>query len=54
MLLEEVEDPFLWWSSKHEGQFFTIGKLAKTIIGILGSQIEIERVFLIVNIFTSG
>jgi len=50
--LEEVENPFLWWS-KHEGQFSTIVKLAKTILGIPGSQIEIERVLSIVGILTS-
>ncbi len=46
-----VEDPFLWWS-KHEGQFSTIVRLAKTILGIIGSQIERERVLSIAGILT--
>jgi hypothetical protein len=37
--LEEAKDPLLWWS-KHEGVFSIAAKLAKMIIGILGSQIE--------------
>jgi hypothetical protein len=47
--LEEGEDPFLWWS-KHEGQFLIVAYLARAILGILGSQIEIERIFSIVDI----
>jgi hypothetical protein len=35
----EAKDPFLWWS-KHEGDFSIVAKLAKMILGILGSQIE--------------
>jgi hypothetical protein len=54
MPLDKVEDPFLWWSSRHERQFSTIDKLVKTILGILGVQIEIEKILLIARIFTSG
>jgi hypothetical protein len=50
--LEEVEDPPFWWS-KHEGQFLTIAKLAKAILGILSSQIETKRIFSITSILTS-
>jgi len=37
--LEEAKHPLLWWS-KHEGVFSIVGKLARMIIGILGSQVE--------------
>jgi hypothetical protein len=50
--LEEVEDPLFWWS-KHEGQFLTIAKLAKAILGIPSNQIETKKVFSITSILTS-
>ncbi len=50
--MEEVEDLPFWWS-KHEGQFPTIAKFAKTILGILRNQIETKRVFSITSILTS-
>ncbi len=37
-------DPLAWWRI-HETQFPNVSFLAKYILGILGSQIEIERVF---------
>jgi hypothetical protein len=37
--LEEAKDPFLWWS-KHEGVFSIVAKLARMIVGVLGSQIK--------------
>jgi hypothetical protein len=54
MPLEKVQDPLIWWSSKHKAQFLTIDKLVKIIIGILSNQIEIKKLFLIASIFTSG
>jgi len=50
--LEEVGDLLLWWS-KHERKFPTIAYLARVILDIPSSQIEIERVFPIASILTS-
>ncbi len=38
--------------SKHELQLSTFFKLAKVILGILGNQIEVERVLSIASILT--
>ncbi len=45
-------DPLAWWCI-HETQFPNVGLLAKQILGILGSQIEIECVFNLVNVLTT-
>ncbi len=45
-------DPLVWWCI-HETQFPNVGFLAKQILGILGSQIEIECVFNLVNVLTT-
>jgi hypothetical protein len=37
-------NPIVWWHN-HETQFLNIGFLAKQILGILKSQIEVECVF---------
>jgi hypothetical protein len=43
----------LQWCEKHESMFPTIGFCVNQIIGIVGSQIEIERIFSLVEMFTS-
>jgi hypothetical protein len=45
-------DPLAWWCI-HEGQILTMGFLTKQVLGILGSQIEIERVFNLVGVLTT-
>jgi hypothetical protein len=45
-------DPLACWCI-HETQFPNVGFLAKQILGILGSQIEIECVFNLVNVLTT-
>ncbi len=45
-------DPLALWCI-HEIQFPNVGFLAKQILGILGSQIEIECVFNLVNVLTT-
>jgi hypothetical protein len=42
-------DPLVWWQT-HEAQFPNVNFLAKQIFGILGSQIEIKRVFNLVKV----
>jgi len=37
----------------HENQFLDVGFLAKQILGILRSQIEIEHVFSLTNVLTT-
>ncbi len=44
--------PFEWWG-KHEAMFSIIGFLAHQIFRIIGSQIEIERIFSLANILTN-
>ncbi len=44
--------PFQWWE-KHESVFLIVGFCAKQILGIVGSQFEMERIFSLVRIFTS-
>jgi hypothetical protein len=41
-----------WWE-KHESMFPTIGFCARHILGIVGSQTKMERIFFLVGIFTS-
>jgi hypothetical protein len=45
-------DPLAWWCI-HEGQFPNMGFLAKQILGIPSSQVEIERVFNLVGVLTT-
>ena len=52
MPAKSAEKPLEWWKL-HEGQFPTVGYLARQILGIVGSQIEIERVFSIAGILTA-
>ncbi len=43
----------LQWCEKHESMFPIVGFCVNRIIGIVGSQIEIERIFSLAGIFTS-
>ncbi len=45
-------NPLTWWHM-HEGQFPNVGFLAKHILGILDSQIEIGQVFSLVGVLTT-
>jgi len=49
---KELKSPLAWWKT-HESQFPNVGFLAKQILGILRSQIEIERIFNSVDVLTS-
>ncbi|KAJ7538060.1 hypothetical protein O6H91_11G033100 [Diphasiastrum complanatum] len=50
--LKECSSPLQWWKD-HEVQFPNVGFLARQILGIVGSQIECERVFSIASVLTS-
>jgi len=41
-----------WWKT-HEGQFSNVGFLAKQVFGIVGSQIEIEKMFNLIGVLTA-
>jgi len=41
---------FQWWD-KHESMFFIINFLAYPIFDIVGSQIEMQKIFFFVNIY---
>jgi len=43
----------LQWCQKHESMFLTIGFFVQQILGIVGSQIEIEKVFSLVGILNN-
>jgi hypothetical protein len=49
---KDIKCPLQWWG-KHETMFPTIGFLACQILGIIGSQIEIERLFSLAGILTN-
>jgi hypothetical protein len=49
IVLATCVDPLTWWCI-HKTQFPNVGFLAKQILGILGSQIETECVFNLVNV----
>jgi len=46
---EECKDPLAWWWAE-EGHFSYVEFVARQILGIVGSQIEANRVFNIVGI----
>ncbi len=50
--VKDIECPLEWWV-KHESLFPIVAFLACQIFGIVGSQIEIERIFSLVEIFTN-
>ncbi len=52
MDVKNINCPLQWWE-KHESMFRTIGFCARQILGIVGFQIETERIFSLVGIFTS-
>ncbi len=52
MDVKDIKNPFQWWE-KHEFKFFKIGFLAKQILGIVDSQIEIECIFSLARVLTS-
>jgi hypothetical protein len=47
--LKEIKYPLQWWE-KHESRFPIVALLARQILGIVSSQIEIERIFSLVGI----
>jgi hypothetical protein len=49
---EDYALPFTWWQS-HEIRFPYVSFVARQILGILGSQIEIKRIFNIARVLTS-
>jgi hypothetical protein len=50
--VKDIKCPLQWWE-KQENMFSTIGFCARQILGIVGSQIEIEIIFSIAGIFAS-
>jgi hypothetical protein len=44
--LKEIKNPLQWWEN-HESRFPILFFLTKQILGIIGSQIEIECIFLL-------
>nr|XP_024359895.1 uncharacterized protein LOC112274515 isoform X1 [Physcomitrium patens] len=48
---KECENPLAWWKDR-EVQFPNVGFLARQILGIVGSQVETERIFSIVGVIT--
>jgi hypothetical protein len=48
---KECKDPLAWWRA-HEVHYSYVGFVAQHILGIVGSQIEVERVFSIASICT--
>jgi hypothetical protein len=52
MDVKDIKCPLQWWE-KHESMFPTIDFCARQILGIVGSQIEIERIFSLARILTS-
>ncbi len=52
MDVKEIKCPLKWWE-KHESMFLIIGYYVKQILKIVGSQIEIEKIFFLIKTFTS-
>jgi hypothetical protein len=50
--VKDIKCPLYWWE-KHESMFFIVGSYAKQILRIVGSKIEIKRIFSLVGILTS-
>jgi hypothetical protein len=48
----ECDGPLLWWR-EHEKEFPNVAFLARQILGIVGSQVELERLFSISGVITS-
>jgi hypothetical protein len=49
---KNIKCPLQWWE-KHESMFPIVGFYASQILGIVGSQTEIEKLFSLVEILTS-
>ncbi len=43
--------PLTWWKA-HEAWFLNVALIAHQVFGILGSQIELEHIFIIVGVLT--
>jgi hypothetical protein len=43
--VKDIKCPLQWWQ-KHEAMFHVVRFLAHQILNVVGSQIEIERIFL--------
>jgi hypothetical protein len=50
--LKEIKNPFQWWE-KHESIFPVVTFLARQILGIVSSQIEIEHIFSLAGILAN-
>jgi hypothetical protein len=50
--VKDIKCPLQWWQ-KHEAMFPTIGFLARQTLGIVGFQIETERIFSLAGILTN-
>jgi hypothetical protein len=50
--VKNIKCPLQWWE-KYENMFHVVGFCAKQILGIIGFQIEKERIFSLVGILTS-
>jgi len=50
--VEDIKNLLQWWE-KDESKFPKVSFLARQILGIVGSQIEIECIFSLVGILTS-
>ncbi len=49
--VKDIKCLFQWWQ-KHKAMFPTVGLLGQQFLGIVGLQIEIERIFFLVGILT--
>ncbi len=49
---EECKDPLAWWRA-HEVHYSYVGFVGRQILGIVGFQIQVERVFSIASICTN-
>jgi len=50
--VKNIKCPFQRWET-HENKFLTFGLCVRQILGILGSQIEMQRIFSLIGILTS-
>lgn len=49
---KDCENPLAWWKDR-EVQFPNVGFLARQILGIVGTQVETERIFSVVGLITA-
>jgi hypothetical protein len=50
--VKDIKSPLLWWEKQHS-RFSIVGLLARQILGIVGSQVEMKRIFILVVILTN-